>query len=337
MDPVSRQIRTIRQLVGKPIRAYHGSPNSFSRFDASKIGTGEGAQAYGHGLYFAGNEEVADGYRATLAGKYPPILIGDQPVEEAIAALPDIDDRLRSRYIARELPRVASRVYGMTDLDDALIRQATLFRMREAAEEGGMPFLGPEHLDALLLGRGMRLGKRPGHMYEVEIDYPEEALLDWDKPVGAELAGRLDSRMAGDLASEAQRMADMGQLPRHMQILDRIARGEVGLAPGEMVYRAAGRFDAPVPDLASVPGVPRGWGSVTNTINDSLTNQLKASERLMEAGIPGIRYLDQGSRSAGEGTRNYVLFPGTEDRIRILRKYGLLAPVAAGAAMEGQE
>jgi hypothetical protein len=170
------------------------------------------------------------------------------------------------------------------------------------------------------------LHNRRGRMYEVEIAHPERSLLDWDKPVGAALAGRLDSRMAGDLAAEAQRMADMGQLPRHMQVLNRIASGETGLASGEMVYRAAGKFAPP----ASRPG----WGSVTNTINDSLTNQAKATERLMEAGIPGIRYLDQVSRAAGEGTRNYVMFPGTEDSIRILRKYGLLAPIAAGAMGE---
>ena len=40
---------------GKGIKAYHGSPHDFDRFDLSKIGTGEGAQAYGHGLYFAEN------------------------------------------------------------------------------------------------------------------------------------------------------------------------------------------------------------------------------------------------------------------------------------------
>ncbi|HKO32274.1 MAG TPA: hypothetical protein VJY85_00870, partial [Candidatus Limnocylindria bacterium] len=49
------------------IKAYHGSPHSFDRFDMSKIGTGEGAQAYGHGLYFAGNEGVARSYRDTLS------------------------------------------------------------------------------------------------------------------------------------------------------------------------------------------------------------------------------------------------------------------------------
>src|SRR3990167_3625903 len=44
------------------IRAFHGSPHEFERFDLSKIGTGEGAQVYGHGLYFAENAQVADVY-----------------------------------------------------------------------------------------------------------------------------------------------------------------------------------------------------------------------------------------------------------------------------------
>ena len=34
----------------------------------------------------------------------------------------------------------------------------------------------------------------------------------------------------------------------------------------------------------------------------------RASEALLEAGIPGIKYLDATSRAAGEGTRNYVVF-----------------------------
>ena len=45
---------------------YHGSPHKFDKFDASKTGTGEGAQAYGHGLYFAENPEVARTYQAKV-------------------------------------------------------------------------------------------------------------------------------------------------------------------------------------------------------------------------------------------------------------------------------
>ena len=49
------------------VTAYHGSPHSFDAFSNDAIGTGEGAQAYGHGLYFAENEGVARGYRDSNA------------------------------------------------------------------------------------------------------------------------------------------------------------------------------------------------------------------------------------------------------------------------------
>lgn len=51
--------------------AYHGSPHSFDRFDMSKMGTGEGNQMYGAGMYLAGNEAVAKSYRDMLSQPKP--------------------------------------------------------------------------------------------------------------------------------------------------------------------------------------------------------------------------------------------------------------------------
>lgn len=48
------------------LEAYHGSPYVFDRFSLDAIGTGEGAQAFGHGLYFADLEGVAKDYRDEL-------------------------------------------------------------------------------------------------------------------------------------------------------------------------------------------------------------------------------------------------------------------------------
>jgi hypothetical protein len=45
-----------------------------------------------------------------------------------------------------------------------------------------------------------------------------------------------------------------------------------------------------------------------------------ATDYLREAGIPGIRYLDEGSRAGGEGTRNIVVFPGEEQAVKILSR-----------------
>ena len=54
-----------------------------------------------------------------------------------------------------------------------------------------------------------------------------------------------------------------------------------------------------------------------------------ASEGFKQAGAAGIKYLDQGSRAAGDGSRNYVVFDPSI--IEIMRKYGLLGPAAGGA------
>jgi len=52
-----------------PLEAYHGTPHKIEgAFDINKVGTGEGAQAYGHGMYFAENPAVAKEYQKMLAG-----------------------------------------------------------------------------------------------------------------------------------------------------------------------------------------------------------------------------------------------------------------------------
>jgi hypothetical protein len=59
------------ERVAEAIRAYHGTPHTFEaepgaplgRFQLDKIGTGEGAQTYGFGIYLAGHPQVAGTYR----------------------------------------------------------------------------------------------------------------------------------------------------------------------------------------------------------------------------------------------------------------------------------
>jgi hypothetical protein len=56
-----------------------------------------------------------------------------------------------------------------------------------------------------------------------------------------------------------------------------------------------------------------------------------AAAALREAGIPGIRYLDAGSRGAGEGSMNAVVFdPAT---MEIIRRYGLAGLMLGGGGL----
>ena len=51
--------------------AWHGSPHTFDTFKLNRIGSGEGAQAHGWGLYFAKGREVAVNYQKKLLRRLP--------------------------------------------------------------------------------------------------------------------------------------------------------------------------------------------------------------------------------------------------------------------------
>lgn len=55
------------------VEAWHGSPYRFDKFSLSKMGTGEGAQAFGWGLYFTDLKSIAENYAKALGGE-PKIL-----------------------------------------------------------------------------------------------------------------------------------------------------------------------------------------------------------------------------------------------------------------------
>jgi hypothetical protein len=263
-DKLGRRIATLLAGDGvKPIRAYHGSPHNFDRFDASKIGTGEGAQAYGHGLYFAQNPHVAEQYR-----------------EELSAGLVRLTPSEKVQILWRYHEKPGSGDVKSTVRDVLAMDQERLGIDNRAAIE----YL--ESLPAGFVPPPPAPPPRLGRVYEVELGVPEEALLDWDSPVGAQ-SDAVQSSMRAILGYAAPD------------------------STGQQVYRTV-----------VAPGDRLG---VTRGVMD-----------LRQGGIPGIRYLDGQSRSAGQGTRNYVMFPGTEDHIRILRKYGLLAPMALPALQEGE-
>ena len=78
--------------------------------------------------------------------------------------------------------------------------------------------------------------------------------------------------------------------------------------------------------------LPQNWTG--QSLVDSKINGLtkrQVSEILSKEGIPGIKYLDAGSRGAGDGTRNYVVFD--DKLISIIRKYG----IAGASAMVGYD
>ena len=137
------------------IRAYHGSPYDFPKFSSEKIGTGEGAQAYGHGLYFAENEEVATQYRKALAEQ------GLTPSESLAANVLETKGYGRDKGIKYLQSQLDREKLGMAPLSAQQRQEFT------------------EAIDLLKSNWETPLGKT----YEVNIKAEREHFLDWDKPL----------------------------------------------------------------------------------------------------------------------------------------------------------
>jgi len=206
--------RTLNPQTGAIV--YHGSPHKFDAFDSSKIGTGEGAQAYGHGLYLAESPATAESYASMGRVK------GWDVVPE---------NGKFSAYIERAHEPGMRRKLGEFDSEALANNAAEVFRKK----------------DAKLV---------------YKVDLPDEQIarfLDWDKPLSQQ-------------APEVQ--AALNRAPRINEV------------------------------LAKYPGL--SWKDLMST--GEFGSAEKASETLRQVGIPGIKYLDQGSRTGGKGTSNFVVF-----------------------------
>lgn len=110
----------------RPIRAFHGSPHNFDRFDAGRIGTGEGGQSFGHGLYFADNPAVAQSYKDTFGrrtpGKMYEVGIHEDPKRLISWDAPVAAQPARARELAGDLGVTRDRTLDMTDLKQEMQR-----------------------------------------------------------------------------------------------------------------------------------------------------------------------------------------------------------------------
>jgi hypothetical protein len=308
---------------------FHGSPHDFDAFDASKIGTGEGAQAYGHGLYFAEGEGVAKSYRDRLA----------------------TDPQGLNAQEARSLLNDAG-----GDFDKASAMNADMWK-----DPNSLPAQQTQRiLDHWRVNGTDSLPPMAGHMYEVHVAADPQHFLDWDKPLSEQHPVVQQAMQDAGVGPGYQVIGPNGRVPGFHPTVEQAsvvaqntpgATGIVNADPtGESAYRSM--------------SVPRGysiradtsspWGpSGASTYDEALAkvggdrsrvlrlntaNPPAVSAALQQAGIPGIKYLDAGSRRAGTGSSNYVVFDPS--MLSIVRKYAVPAFATAGgipAAMGGSQ
>jgi hypothetical protein len=135
----------------------------FGRMRMDKIGTGEGAQAYGHGMYVAEAEDVAKGYKDNISSQ---ALDGAQAVLQRVGG--DVDAAIADRV--KSLSRFEER-YSQGDIDERLYQF--------------MKNLGRGQIEQLKQYKKQGYFSK-GHMYEVNINADPADFLDWNAPLSAQ-------------------------------------------------------------------------------------------------------------------------------------------------------
>ena len=252
-----------RQGLMPQLDVYHGTPhtlppttrNPLGEFDASKIGTGEGAQAYGYGIYTAEAPAVAKRYQVALAPEKNVtsltdrarfVRVGDKSInpdtfdidisQELIDAAKlgknefiNFANQRKSRW--QELANDESYKFK-TYAQDKLIEYNNLIK---EAEKSGVTYTGG------------------GNLYKADLpDAMIANMLDYDKHLSEQSA-------------EVQKIL----LPYQKEIGSSFGTGEQTLKAIAFERRMKGLDDSPS----------------------------AVSKQLQEMGIPGIKYLDEASRS----------------------------------------
>ncbi len=203
------------------LNVYHGTPHEIAgnKFDISKVGTGEGAQSYGHGIYVAENPSVGKEYQKMLAGP----------------------DQTAADYL---------KMYKTPENAISVLEGSITPNLTPEAKQ-----FTQAAIDALKSGKSLI-----GNFYKADLpDAQIPKMLDWDQPI----------------AKQAPEI--LALLKNHPAILEDVAKGKTleQLSGGDAYKAIASSFDVGQKEAYKL-----------------------ASEYLASQGIPGIKYLDQQSRTS---------------------------------------
>ena len=325
------------------IFAFHGSGADFDEFKLSKIGTGEGAQAFGYGLYFTDSKDIAKFYKTHLSKE---VDIDGKPFIRGNKHYPGI---LKNESLSDNL----SSTNG--DLEKAIkYIEETLNEMKELKNVNGIETYSKELKDLKELRGKVKVRENTGKTYEVNIKAVKDDLLDYDKPLseqpkifaklekyfgardldvfslknkgkdsekltGRELYGLLQNKLSNESMDKVERINK--KLSQLNKVIDANSVGYRNFT-SPVGEKAAKQYDNL---LTERDKIPRG------RFDD------KVSDILNKLGIKGIKYkpgqLTPGGQNKTKGESNFVIF---DDKIiDIMAKYGIVGAISVSAMQRG--
>jgi len=322
------------------IIAFHGSGADFDQFRMDKIGTGEGNQAFGYGLYFTDSEDIAKFYKDTVRQERNMLHLDGKMLDSVYTA--DNEEKFGD-YVAKNFPSsIHDDVYmvldnlgqGLGSIQDADNLASGTFRTATEKQIYNK------------IRKDLSLPELPeGRTYKVALAPKPDEFLDYDKML-------IDQPQS--MQSKVQEIVDI--LPFNKPPMDarngnsfqeeitsqvedsikNLANTKLMVMKGEMseeVFDNLVKQD-PFIDLVFKKLFKQGAENQGFGINPLAKAPQIASQIMNDYGIKGIKY------KAGQGvgirnidetskTNNYVIFD--ENLINILAKYGIVGSVGITA------
>ena len=290
-------------MLGKIV--YHGSPHRFQptannplgEFDPMKIGTGEGAQAYGVGAaYLAEAKGLAKNYKDTLAHKGA------------------LDLEYESNKLGIPLNREAQREFMRQSIPDVL--------PEKAAKSFQNANIEARNFDQNKLAELFKAYKesKQGNLYTVDL--PDEhiaKMLDWDKPLSQQ-------------TSQEMKDAFNGIIKKYPELKEKFVQAYQDKQPGNIYYsilndyRKSGDLtknqlfasdvlrEAGIPGIkyldassrgAPIPNISKYQNKIAALEAKVKLNPSEANKSLLSDAMQELQSMQ---RAANEVTSNFVVF-----------------------------
>lgn len=275
--------------------AYHGTPHKFDNFSTEHIGSGEGAQAHGWGLYFASNKDISENYRKDLLESYSNVSslkYKGQPVEEenlqtALYRLKKngLEDALF--YIDKKIQfykeqyerdkKEYSRVKGYLETKKILLDRAV--KVKKMLKD-----VNPDDIDI-----------NNGQLYEVDIP-EDDVMLDEDLPFSKQskkvqeglksLTSNLDDGMSKEaILEEIERIEIKIEENENDDYIDLGQREYISECLEMALDHMKGKLA-----LVDIENSNLKGRTIYKAISEHLESDELASKKLNEYGIKGIKY-----------------------------------------------
>jgi len=265
------------------VAAWHGSAREFKKFTTKKIGTGEGAQVFGWGLYFTDEENIAKHYAEMGAG---------QQLHDASIGTRRLIARKAKEWVASRTPG-----YHSSSEQQAITKELDRYAEGEVITPMWLT-QNPYNVPLIRIGWETGVLDKSRNLYKATIwKNKQEKLLDWDAPLTDDMKSIINEIWPDE--SDEEWLEDARGIP-----MDEWT--------GEDFYRALAKY--------SQENVLPGTEDLDSS-NDPSGQQAASVYLLRKQGYDGIVYR-AGQRSGMESkAKNYVVFDESAIEVEEHTKY----------------